>query len=86
MTEDHHPLRDEPLIVYENAEHGCVAFFGKSKRYPVYVQGETFDEVVGKAEEFRKTLLEKHEKAYLARKKAALISQQKRKKRKQKND
>ena len=80
--EEVHPLRNEPLIIYESPEHGCIGIFGTLRKYPVYVQGATFEETLEKGEEFRRTLLEKHEKLYLARKKAALISRQKRKKKK----
>ena len=85
MTKDaHHPLRDAPLVIYEshNEEYGCIGIFGSLRRYPVYVTGATFEETVAKGEELRETLLSKHEATYIARRKAALISKQKRLKRK----
>lgn len=75
-----HPLRDEPLVVYENAEYGAVGFFGIDKKYPVYITGKDKDEVYTKGEAFRSSLLEKYEQSYILRVKQAAKARSRRKK------
>ena len=77
-----HPLRKLEVRAYSNDIWGWVAFFGDGKNFPVYFRGSTEQEVTEKAEQFRRESLEKHEKAYLARRKAMVEAAERRKKKK----
>ena len=80
MTDKLHPLRTKELRTYVNPIWGAVSFFGTGKDYPIYFRGGTLEEAENKAEAFRRETLDKYEKAYLARRKAAVEAAEKRKK------
>ena len=77
-----HPLRLLETRTFTNDVWGAVTFFGTGKKFPIYFKGSTAEESEERAEEFRRETLEKYEKAYLARRKAAVEAAERRKKKK----
>lgn len=83
MTQEAHPLSRLELRTFTNDVWGAVTFFGTGKAFPIYFRGGTEYEAVEKAEQFRRETLEKYEKAYLARRKAAVEAAERRRRQSQ---
>ena len=80
----HHPMRGAPVHVFKRVDcHGAgvqfVARLHPYDAYPVFFNGETEDEAVGAAMAFCADAVEKYERAYISRKKAAIKSKATRK-------
>ena len=66
-----HPIRDLEIRAFSNPEHGWVAQFGDGRAFPIIFRAQSETRVRSKADLFRVDVINKHEAAYIARKKAA---------------
>jgi hypothetical protein len=66
----HHPLRDAKLHTFKRYDaHGrgvqWVAMFHPYNKYPMFISGDTEEEVSGKAEAFRQDAIDKYEANFI---------------------
>ena len=68
--EEDHPIRMAIVRVYVGDE-GCVGTIGEKDQFPILFRASSPDEIMSKAEMFRADVLEKHEREFQRRSKAA---------------